>query len=107
MPRTGERVGAVGEQGGRAGHPQALGVLLRGHDLADDMEARVGVGQFSQPGGPLLVAADWPGFFPAAPATVRLLIEAGADPNADAGGDKPETPLHWTASSDDADVPTR
>lgn len=53
---------------------------------------------------PLLAAADWPGFFPAAPATVRLLIEAGADPNADTGGDKPETPLHWTASSDDADV---
>lgn len=53
---------------------------------------------------PLLVAADWPGYFPAGPATVRLLIEAGADPNADTGGDKAETPLHWAASSDDADV---
>jgi uncharacterized protein len=53
---------------------------------------------------PLLVAADWPGYFPAGPATVRLLIEAGADPNADTGGDQPETPLHWAASSDDADV---
>jgi hypothetical protein len=53
---------------------------------------------------PLLVAADWPGFFPAGPATVRLLIEAGADPDADSGGDQPETPLHWAASSDDADV---
>ena len=53
---------------------------------------------------PLHVAADWPGYFPAGPATVRLLIEAGADPNADTGGDSPETPLHWAASSDDADV---
>ncbi|HMH94110.1 MAG TPA: ankyrin repeat domain-containing protein [Streptosporangiaceae bacterium] len=53
---------------------------------------------------PLLVAADWPGYFPNGPATVWLLIEAGADPNADTGGDRPETPLHWAASSDDADV---
>jgi uncharacterized protein len=53
---------------------------------------------------PLLVAADWPGYLPNGPATVRLLIEAGADPNADTGGDRPETPLHWAASSDDADV---
>jgi uncharacterized protein len=53
---------------------------------------------------PLHVAADWPGYFPAGPATVRLLIHADADPNADTGGDQPETPLHWAASSDDADV---
>ena len=53
---------------------------------------------------PLHVAADWPGYFPAGPATVRLLIAAGADPNADTGGNQPETPLHWAASSDDADV---
>jgi hypothetical protein len=53
---------------------------------------------------PLLVVTDWPGYFPHGPAIVRLLIEAGADPNADSGGDRPETPLHWAASSDDADV---
>jgi ankyrin repeat protein len=52
----------------------------------------------------LHVAADWPGYFPSAPAIVRLLIEAGADPDADTGGDRAETPLHWTASTDDADV---
>jgi uncharacterized protein len=53
---------------------------------------------------PLHVVTDWPGYFPSGPATVRILIDAGADPNADPGGDKPETPLHWAASTDDADV---
>lgn len=53
---------------------------------------------------PLHAAADWPGYFPAAPASVVLLVEAGADPNDDSGGDRPETPLHWAASSDDRDV---
>jgi ankyrin repeat protein len=53
----------------------------------------------------LHVVADWPGFFPNGPAIVRLLIAAGADPN-DRGEPQPgsETPLHWVASSDDADV---
>lgn len=53
---------------------------------------------------PLHAAADWPGYFPAAPAAVVLLLEAGADPNDDSGGDRPETPLHWTASTDDVEV---
>ena len=53
---------------------------------------------------PLHVATDWPGYFPAARAAVELLLEAGADPNDDTGGDCPETPLHWAASSDDVDV---
>lgn len=53
---------------------------------------------------PLHAAADWPGYFPAAPAAVALLLEAGANPNDDTGGDRPETPLHWAASSDDVDV---
>jgi hypothetical protein len=53
---------------------------------------------------PLHVATDWPGYFPDAPAAARLLIEAGADPNAQSSGRAPETPLHWAASSDDVDV---
>jgi uncharacterized protein len=53
---------------------------------------------------PLHAATDWPGYFPAAPETVALLLGAGADPNDDTGGDRPETPLHWAASTDDVDV---
>ena len=53
----------------------------------------------------LHVVTDWPGFFPNGPAVVRMLISAGADPNARTGGGGfPETPLHWAASSDDVEV---
>ena len=48
---------------------------------------------------PLHVVTDWPGYFPNGVETVRVLVEAGADPNACQPGD--ETPLHWAASSDD------
>jgi hypothetical protein len=51
----------------------------------------------------LHVVTDWPGYFRNGPAVVRLLVAAGADPNAAIGGDG-ETPLHWAASSDDVDV---
>ncbi|ADP78973.1 Ankyrin [Pseudofrankia inefficax] len=56
---------------------------------------------------PLLVVTDWPGYFRNGPEIVRLLIEAGADPNArttDRAGEPGETPLHYAASSDDVDV---
>src|SRR6201996_6247675 len=81
----------------RTGDTASLSALLRANPgLAN---ARIHGGRTA-----LLVAADWPGYYPDGPATVGLLIEAGADPNADTGGDRPETPLHWAASSDDADV---
>ena len=54
---------------------------------------------------PLHVVADWPGYFPNGPEVVRMLIEAGADPNSrDPDRPRSETPLHWAASSDDVDV---
>ena len=59
----------------------------------------------------LHVVTDWPGYFPNGPEIAKVLIEAGADPNAlttgrDKEGPGPgsETPLHYAASSDDVDV---
>ena len=54
---------------------------------------------------PLHIVTDWPGYFRNGPATVRLLIESGANPNvAIEGAWHNETPLHWAASSDDVEV---
>src|SRR5690242_16425813 len=50
---------------------------------------------------PLHVVADWPGYFPNGPEIVRVLIDAGADPDAGTTPEPSETPLHWAASSDD------
>jgi ankyrin repeat protein len=52
----------------------------------------------------LHLATDWPGHFPNVAATVRTLIEAGADVNASFVGRHAETPLHWAASSDDVEI---
>lgn len=53
---------------------------------------------------PLHIVADWPGYFPNGPQIVAVLIDAGADPNIGTTPKPSETPLHWAASSDDADV---
>ena len=53
---------------------------------------------------PLHLVTDWPGFFPNGPQVAQLLIEAGADVDARGRDATGETPLHWAASSDDADV---
>lgn len=53
----------------------------------------------------LHLVTDWPGYYPEGPAFVRMLIAAGADPNARAGGMwHTETPLHWAASNDDSEA---
>ena len=53
---------------------------------------------------PLHMVADWPGFFPQGPAIVRLLAQAGADPNDREAKPRSEAPLHWAASNDDVEV---
>ena len=86
------------------GHLDRLRGLLAGRPELASVRM---IGRRGVEGGwrtPLHVAADWPGYFPAAPAAVAILIDAGADPNDDNGGDCPETPLHWAASSDDLEV---
>ena len=86
----------------RSGDLPVLLRLLAGHPgLA---AARI-VGRDGCSRTPLHVATDWPGYFPGGPDVVRLLLSAGADPDAPAqGAGHAETPLHWAASSDDVDV---
>ncbi|HEX3390443.1 MAG TPA: ankyrin repeat domain-containing protein, partial [Streptosporangiaceae bacterium] len=68
------------------------------------------VGRGGGTGTPLHLVTDWPGYFPHGPEIVRVLIAAGADPNAlttsrgAQAGPGSETPLHYAASSDDVDV---
>lgn len=45
----------------------------------------------------LHIATDYPGHFPNAKDTARVLIAAGADVNARFAGAHGETPLHWAA----------
>ena len=52
----------------------------------------------------LHVATDSPGHFPHVAASIRTLAAAGADVNATSIGSRPETPLHWAASSDDVEA---
>jgi uncharacterized protein len=83
------------------------GDLDRLRRMVSDWPELASVHMIGRKGGwrtPLHAASDWPGYFPAAPTTVALLLEAGADPDDDTGGDRPETPLHWAASTDDLEV---
>jgi ankyrin repeat protein len=91
-----------------AGDVEAIQRLLRRHPAL--ATARFG-SKDSGTRTPLHLVTDWPGYFPNGPQIVRLLIDAGADPNArttrrgaETSGPGDETPLHYAASSDDADV---
>lgn len=103
--RHDDPVGAALVQAIRSGDVEAVQTLC--HDHPGLAAARL-----EDPRGgartPLMVAADWPGFFPNGRKVVEALIAAGGDPNATGRGrvGEPgeEGPLHWAASSDDADV---
>ncbi|MDL9977944.1 ankyrin repeat domain-containing protein [Microbacterium sp. ASV49] len=84
----------------RGGDVERLRVLLAAHpDLPSWM-----LGPPGRERRPLHLVTDWPGYFPNGPAVAELLIAAGADVDWRGPDGTGETPLHWTASSDDADV---
>jgi uncharacterized protein len=79
-------------------NPDLATARIRGRDCDDDQGADAGRTL-------LHVATDWPGNYPNGAATVRALVDAGADVNARyLGPESTETPLHWAASSNDADA---
>jgi uncharacterized protein len=91
-----------------AGDVEAIQRLLRSHPAL--AMARLG-SKDTGTATPLHLVTDWPGYFPNGPQIARLLIDAGADPNAlttsrgaETTGPGDETPLHYAASSDDAHV---
>jgi ankyrin repeat protein len=101
MAATEEHIGLELALAIRAGELRRIGELLDAHPgLAAKPIAVL------RSRTPLMVVADWPGFFPNGPQIVRLLVAAGADPNATGNAKKAaaEGPLHWAASSDDVDV---
>src|ERR687892_1326998 len=90
----------------RGGDVDALRQLLRDHaGLAGARIRAVDSDGREHSSRTLLhVATDWPGHFPNGPATVAVLVEAGADVNARFRGPHTETPLHGAASSNDVEV---
>lgn len=87
-----------------------LGLLRHLIDHRPELASARMIGRRGSAGGwstPLHTCAGWPGYYPNAPTAVDLLLQAGANPNDDTGGDSPETPLHWAASNDDVDVAAR
>src|SRR6188472_3788037 len=97
---AGEPVAVAAVRAIRAGDVVALEELLRERpDLARARLKRNGVGRTL-----LHVVTDWPRHFPNSAASVAALVAAGADVNATVTGPHAETPLHWAASSDDAQV---
>jgi ankyrin repeat protein len=85
----------------RGGDLDTIRRLLAGHPGLERARVTGRKGGFRTP---LHMVADWPGYFPNGPEVVRLLAGAGADPNDREPDPGSEAPLHWAASSDDAEV---
>ena len=81
----------------KTGDMAALRLMLEASpDLATDRFGDAGSNRSS-----LHILTDWPGTTPDREQVARILVAAGADPNAQFVGAHTETPLHWAASSDD------
>lgn len=52
----------------------------------------------------LHIITEWPSHKPNRTPMIKLLLQAGADPNARFEGEHRETPLHWAASADDVEA---
>lgn len=91
----------------RVGDVEAIRRLLR--EDTGLATARLG-GRRGSSETALHVITGWPGYYPNGPEIARLLMDAGADPNAltTSQDSEPspgsETPLHYAASNDDVDV---
>lgn len=100
MPQT-EPLAMEAVRAIRSGDVSAVEALIRQHP---DLPRTGFVGRRGGQRTMLHVVADWPGFFPNGPRLVEILVAAGAEVDARTEGTAGETPLHWAASSDDADV---
>ena len=88
----------------RSGETERVTALLR---LQPDLATAIVVDEKGAGRTLLHIATDWPGHFPNVGATITVLAQVGADPNAglyDSPIDACETPLHWAASSDDVEA---
>jgi uncharacterized protein len=100
---VGDPVAAAAVDAIHRGDAAGLSALLAAHPgLADARLVTAGPGAGVR--SLLHVATDWPGHYPHVAATIRALVDAGADVHARFGGRHSETPLHWAASSDDVDA---
>lgn len=84
----------------KAGDVETLERLLR--DNTGLATVRIGSDVTSR--SLLHILTDWPGHVVNGVAITAMLVEAGADVDAEFVGTHTETPLHWAASNDDVDV---
>ena len=78
----------------KTGDMAAIRLMLEpSPDLATDRFGDAGSNRSS-----LHILTDWPGMTPDREQVARILVAAGADPNAQFVGAHTETPLHWAAS---------